>query len=62
MKQGIFVRQNVKIGWNSVFCNSIQFNPTHKDLVIKKPFIISVLSAAIERAIEGTPLIATLIQ
>lgn len=61
MKLGLFGREKVKFGWSNRFNNSIVFTPTHKDLVIKKPFIISIMSAVVERAIEGTPLCATLV-
>lgn len=62
MKLGIFAREKIKFGWNNRFNNSLIFTPSHKDLVIKKPFILSVMSAVVERAIEGTPLCATLIE
>jgi len=62
VKVGVFGREAVKFGWNNRFNNSLVYTPTHKDLVIKKPYIISILSGAIERVIEGTPLVATLVQ
>lgn len=62
IKQAMFAKENIKIGWDKSFSNSIIFSPSHKDLVIKKPYIISLLSATVERAIEGTPLMATLVQ
>lgn len=60
-KFSVFGNENIRFGWPNVFSNSITFTPSHKDLVIRKPFILALLSANIERAIEGTPICASLI-
>lgn len=51
----------ISLGWGNEAKGSIVYTPSHKDLVIAKPFIISVLSGVIEKVIEGTPLFATVI-
>ena len=61
LKGNVFAEEDIKIGWENNFSNSIIFTPTHKDLVIKKPFIVALMSATIEKAIEGTPICASLI-
>ena len=61
MKGSIFGHESIKIGWPNVFSNSVVFTPSHKDLVLRKPFIVALLSANIERAIEGTPICASVI-
>ena len=61
MRGSVFSKDQVKFGWANPFSNSVVFPPSHKDLVIRKPFIISLLSANVERFVEGTPLYAKLI-
>ena len=61
MKESIFGQDEIKLGWANAFNNSVVYPPSHKDLVIKKPCIVSLLSANVERFIEGTPIYAKLI-
>ena len=61
MRSSVFSKDQVKFGWANPFSNSVVFPPSHKDFVIRKPFIISLLSANVERFVEGTPLVAKLI-
>ena len=61
MKASVFGEEDISFGWPNPLSNSIVFSPSHRDLVIRKPLIFALLSAAVERAIEGTPISATLI-
>lgn len=62
LKQAVFAKQSLNIGWGTRLGSSVVYKPSHKDLVVKKPFIVALLSGAIEKVVEGTPLSATLIQ
>lgn len=61
MNASVFSKDQMKIGWVNRFSNSIVFPPSHKDLVLRKPLIVSLLSANVERVVEGTPIYAKLI-
>lgn len=45
MKNTLFAKDKVKLGWANPFSNSVVYTPSHKDLVIRKPLIICLLSA-----------------
>jgi hypothetical protein len=58
----MFLEERLRIGWDQEFGNSIIFTPKHRDLVIQKPFIVAVLSGAVERAVEGSPICLRLVR
>lgn len=45
MKKSVFGKDEFKIGYEGNLSNSVIYAPKHSDLVIEKPFIVSVLSA-----------------
>ena len=60
--QSVVMEELIRMGWKDSFGNSMVFTPKHKDLVIQKPFIFAVLSGAVERAVEGSPISVRVIQ
>lgn len=61
MKKSIFGKDEFKLGFEGNINNSVIYTPRHGDLVIEKPFIMSVLSANVERTVEGSPIFCKLI-
>jgi hypothetical protein len=61
IKNSLFLEENIRLGWKKSFGNSLIFKPKHSDLVIQKPFIMALLSGAVERAVEGSPICVKLI-
>ena len=53
--------ERMKLGWRGCLGNSVMFVPSHRDLVVQKPFILALLSGAVERTVEGTPVFVKLI-
>jgi hypothetical protein len=52
----VVLEETLNLGWKASMANSAIFAPKHRDLVIQKPFIVAVLSGAVERAVEGSPI------
>lgn len=58
----ILLEETLNLGWKGSIPNSVVFTPKHRDLVIQKPFIVAVLSGAVERAVEGSPVCVRVVE
>jgi len=60
LERSLFTQDRVHFGDHRM-ASSIRMEPSYKDLVVKPPFIMCVLSGKLERASSGTPLYARLV-
>lgn len=60
LERSLFTLDQVHFGDHRM-PSSIRMEPSYKDLVIKPPFLLCVLSGKLERASSGTPLYARLV-
>ena len=45
LQKTVFGQEKIQIGYRAAINNSVLYRPTHKDFVLQRPFIVSVLSA-----------------
>lgn len=52
----------MNISYKQFLPNALIIEPEHRDLVITPPFIVGVMSMALEQVTEGSPLYARVVE